>query len=377
MWLMRLGYQTGRHIVGADLLQVRSATDYLLSQPAVDPSQIAVAGHGQGGMTSLLAAALDTRLKVAWTSGYLDDSRPEWEQPEDRMLWKLRRLFLSNSQIMALVSPRTLLSGSTLDDAALTRLRDTRVPCRRADSHKWQHPRWISKKFPRSQTRSSASGKLCFAILLWKLPTSYKFVGSLIIRHPRCMSDRWLTSAKRIGTWSVIMRRPMATWTRKVFACTMSRDFLGGGYRSGLRRCSRLWNPAGSEGNETGEKRPVVFVQHGLAGRPESSLGVVPSEHDDAVYSRFGLRLVERGYIVFAPMIATQDNVERTKLIRRAHPVGMIPAGMDVKKFGRVLDYLTSLPYVDAKRFALYGLSYGGYTALWVGPGEPRFQAVI
>jgi len=126
-----------------------------------------------------------------------------------------------------------------------------------------------------------------------------------------------------------------------------------------------------------GEKRPVVFVQHGLAGRPEASLGVTPNERDDAVYSRFGLRLAERGYIVFAPMIATQDNVERTKLTRRAHPVGMIPAGMDVKKFGRILDYLSTLAYVDRNRFAFYGLSYGGYTALWIGPGEPRFQVMI
>lgn len=51
MWLMRLGYQTGRHIVGADLLQVRSATDYLAALPNVEASRLAVAGHGQGGMT--------------------------------------------------------------------------------------------------------------------------------------------------------------------------------------------------------------------------------------------------------------------------------------------------------------------------------------
>jgi Prolyl oligopeptidase family len=131
------------------------------------------------------------------------------------------------------------------------------------------------------------------------------------------------------------------------------------------------------KGMKSGEKRPVVFVQHGLAGLPESALGVKSNPRDDAVYSRFGLRLVERGYIVFAPIIATQSNLERTKLIRRAHLVGMIPAGMDVKKFGRTLDYLSTLPYVDTNRFAFYGLSYGGYTALWIGPGEPRFQVVI
>jgi hypothetical protein len=131
------------------------------------------------------------------------------------------------------------------------------------------------------------------------------------------------------------------------------------------------------KGLKPGERRPVVFVQHGLAGIPEHSLGVEPNERADAVYSRFGLRLAERGYIVFAPMIATQDNVERTKLVRRAHLAGMIPVGMDAQKFARVLDYLSTLPFVDTSRFAFYGLSYGGYTALWAAPAEPRFRVVV
>jgi hypothetical protein len=76
-------------------------------------------------------------------------------------------------------------------------------------------------------------------------------------------------------------------------------------------------------------------------------------------------------------MIATQTNPERERLVRRAHLVGMIPAGMDAKKFGRVIDYLSTLPFVDAERFAFYGLSYGGYTALWTAPAEPRFRVVI
>ena len=50
---------------------------------------------------------------------------------------------------------------------------------------------------------------------------------------------------------------------------------------------------------------------------------------------------------------------------------------MEVKKFDRVLDYLSTLPFVDKERFAFYGLSYGGFTALWTGPAEPRFKAVI
>ncbi len=51
--------------------------------------------------------------------------------------------------------------------------------------------------------------------------------------------------------------------------------------------------------------------------------------------------------------------------------------GIEIKKASRVLDYLETLPFVDKERFAFYGLSYGGFTALWTGPLEPRFKAVV
>jgi hypothetical protein len=106
-------------------------------------------------------------------------------------------------------------------------------------------------------------------------------------------------------------------------------------------------------------------------------LGVTDNPKAEALYDRFGLNLVKQGYIVFAPMISTQSNSERTKLVRRAFLVGWTPVGLEIRKFGRVIDYLSTLPFVDANRFAFYGLSYGGYTALWTGPAEQRFQVVI
>jgi hypothetical protein len=57
--------------------------------------------------------------------------------------------------------------------------------------------------------------------------------------------------------------------------------------------------------------------------------------------------------------------------------VGLTPVGIEIKKAARVLDYLETLPFVDKDRFAFYGLSYGGFTALWTGPAEPRFKVVI
>jgi dienelactone hydrolase len=368
-WLMRLGYQTGRHIIGAELMQISSVVDVLASMREVDAGRIAVVGHGQGGMTALHSAALDTRIAAAVSSGYLEDTQPEWEQPEDRMLWKLRA-YLSNDQIAALVRPRSsAVAPSRAELTGLPGMRPTPpspVPPKLGPQHgsregfRDRHAHQPVAGFFRNMALEAADSVQTRWKPDYSSPAAYERSigpkGSLLRpdRHYPPRRDRS---------------------TPKAFRFTMSRAT---GYRLSVRVYDgvQAYGIACAEGNEGGGEAARCFQQHGLAGMPESSLRHT-HERNDAVYSRFGLRLVERGYIVFAPMIATQDNVERTRLIRRAHLTGLIPAGMDLKKFGRLLDYLSTLPYVDANRFAFYGLSYGGYTALWIGPGEPRFRAVI
>jgi hypothetical protein len=87
-WLVRLAYQTGRHLIGSEVLQVVAAREWLATRENVDGRRIAVAGAGQGAMTALFAGALDERFAAVLSSGYLSDERPDWEQPEDRILWK-------------------------------------------------------------------------------------------------------------------------------------------------------------------------------------------------------------------------------------------------------------------------------------------------
>ncbi len=376
-WLMRLAYQTGRHILGAELLQMRSIVDYLAALPSVDSTRIGVAGHGQGGMTALYAAALDTRLQAAVSSGYLDDPRPDWDQPEDRMLWKLRSHF-SNDQIAELVRPRTFHASKTLDGAALDHLADVLRPVPPQSGAAAAAPSMDLEKVSEIANAQFSQWQALFRNMALEAADRVQTRWQPDYSSPAAYEKS--IAAKRRAYFDLIGRYPQASGAFEAksvpvydepgfFGFRLSVRVYDGVHAYGILLVPKHLKP--------GEKRPVVFVQHGLAGRPEAALGVKPNPKDDAVYSRFGLRLAARGYIVFAPMIATQDNAERTKLIRRSHLTGLIPAGMDVKKFGRILDYLTTLPYVDSQRFAFYGLSYGGYTALWIGPGEPRFQVVI
>ena len=378
LWLMHLGYQTGRHIVGAELIQIGSLLDFLTTLPTVDADRFAIAGHGQGGMTALYAAALDTRLKATISSGYLDDQQPDWEQPEDRMLWKLRK-HLSNDQIVKLVRPRKLRISHTIDAEALAWLAEQTHPTPPEPSPaKASAPNMDLEKVSEIANAQFSEWQAFFRNMSLEAADKLQTRWSADYSSPSAYEQS--IANKREAYFDLIGHYPTADGPLEAKSVQVYDEPDFNGYRlsirvyDGVHAYGILLVP---KGMKPGEKRPVVFVQHGLAGLPESALGVKPNPRDDAVYSRFGLRLVERGYIVFAPMIATQSNPERTKLIRRAHLTGLIPAGMDVKKFGRTLDYLSTLPYVDTNRFAFYGLSYGGYTALWIGPGEPRFQVVI
>ena len=48
------------------------AVDFLEARPAVDPARIGCLGISGGGMITLFTAALDTRIKAALVSGYLN-----------------------------------------------------------------------------------------------------------------------------------------------------------------------------------------------------------------------------------------------------------------------------------------------------------------
>ena len=118
-----------------------------------------------------------------------------------------------------------------------------------------------------------------------------------------------------------------------------------------------------------GEKRPVVVCQHGLEGTPKSTIDPEKSP----IYAEFSKHLCEKGYIVYAPQNPYIGQTHFRQIQRKAQPLKAALFSFIVRQHQRTIDWLETLPNVDPKRIAFYGLSYGGKTAMRVPAIETRY----
>jgi hypothetical protein len=119
----------------------------------------------------------------------------------------------------------------------------------------------------------------------------------------------------------------------------------------------------------------AVICQHGLSGTPEMTTGLGMTK--DTAYHEFARHLAEQGYVVFSPYLMQRQTAEINVLARQTDAVGMMRVAMPVAKTRRIVDFLETLPFVDPKQIGYYGLSYGGYSAIWISPLEPRLAATV
>ena len=112
---------------------------------------------------------------------------------------------------------------------------------------------------------------------------------------------------------------------------------------------------------QPGERRPVVVCQHGRRGLPQHVV-----EGDDPYYRNFAARLADRGFVVFAPHNLYRGEDRYRWLSRKANGVKASLFSFIISQHDQLLRWLETLPFVDGRRMAFYGLSYGGETAVRV-----------
>ena len=121
-----------------------------------------------------------------------------------------------------------------------------------------------------------------------------------------------------------------------------------------------------------GEKRPVVVCQHGLEGVPMDTIIEDTQSPAFGPYKGFSSALVKRGFIVYAPQNPYKGYDNFRVIQRKSNPLGRSLFSYIIPQHQQTLNWLASLPFVDADRIAFYGLSYGGKTAVRVPPMLPN-----
>ena len=122
-----------------------------------------------------------------------------------------------------------------------------------------------------------------------------------------------------------------------------------------------------------GERRPVVVCQHGLEGRPQSTVG----EEKYQYYDAFATRLAERGFVTFAPQNTYIFHDRFRTLQFKANSIGCTLYSVMVPQHEQITQWLAGLPFVDPERIAFYGLSYGGKSAMRIPPLVDRYALAI
>ncbi|TWU11615.1 Dienelactone hydrolase family protein [Symmachiella macrocystis] len=128
---------------------------------------------------------------------------------------------------------------------------------------------------------------------------------------------------------------------------------------------------------QEGEKSPVVVCQHGLEGTPESVVTDDPDNRDSQIYCSYAAKLADEGFVTYAPHNFYKGGNEFRQLQRKANPLKNTLFGITTVQHQQMLDWLSSLPFVDPQRIGFYGLSYGGNTATRVPAILEQYACVI
>jgi len=416
-FLHRLGFIVGRTLVGLEVQQTLALRNYLASRFLLQKRQVAILGEVQGGMTALHAAAADGGFGGVVVVNYFQHREDCWEEPVDRMLYGQLNEF-GDAEIAALIAPQPLQifytadgptpAGSVQSELArakrfyvglgkLEELGASQKPSGEAlAAGATKIATWLGavQKGTRPEiTIRVASGDVVKA-RDEQFEAVHKYLRRLDAGSDATRDNRWkllstppservrraealrselrqLVGVVPTGNGPLHPRTRLLRLTDKFAAYDTLLDVL-----PGVEAYGQLLIPRNRVG-----RLPVVICQHGLGDEPAKIIGLEsePLEQEPTIYHSLGSRLADLGYVVFAPYVTVPmpQEVFVNPLVRQAATLGKMRTSLELAKLHRIIDFLQSLPQVDAKRIGYYGLSYGGYSVIWMSPLEPRISATV
>ena len=421
--LWRLGFIVGRTLVGMEVQQVMALADYLAAQPEIDGKKIEVWGEGQGGMTALYAAATDERLAGAIVQDYFQQREESWKEPIDRVLYGQLKEF-GDAEVAALIAPRPLAiitgrGGSTIVESVGAELeraqrfyqglgaRDHLTAMEVASAAEQLGALEAASMF--GSEREGDLPKITYQASKEKILDARNEQFEALIHYVRRLCDE--SDAVRAAYWK-LASTPQHERQEKIAKLHIELSELMGVLSGqdiplhpktlligetdkflaydvvldtvpGVTAYGHLLVPRTVAG-KVDKKLPAVICQHGFGSAPKYVSGVgtnlEPETHTEHL---FGERLAERGYVVFAPYLTVPEDPTANRadlinpIVRKAAAIGMMRTSIELAKLHRIVDFLQSLPFVDRQRIGYYGLSYGGYSAIWMPPLEPRLSFTI
>ena len=416
-YLYRSAFEMGRHLIGYEVQQSLAVVDWFSKRWEDTP--IGIIGWGEGGLIALYAAAVDTRIDAACVSGYFDSRQNIWQEPIDRNVFGLLDQF-GDAELATLIAPRTLIvdvaqgpeatipggrgaparvvtpaldsvraevaraqtltdglkpaagiqmvavdqplggqalgqfmdslkPGTVLGQAGAANILDRRNGFSAAKRHAKQvhkldrHTQWVLRESPyiRKQFYKPNTSSLA------------KFEASNEKYRRQFYEDAIGRFANEVLPFNARSRKSYESekWVGHEVVLDVFQDVIAYGI---------LILPRDLKANE---QRPVVVCQHGLEGRPQDII-----EGDHRAYHDFAAKLAERGFITFSPQNLYIFRDRFRTLQRKANPLKKSLFSVIIPQHQQIVDWLKTLPYVDKKRIAFYGLSYGGKTAMRVPP---------
>jgi len=420
-FIYRMAYEMGRTLTGMEVQKVLAAVDWLERQPT--HGIIGVTGRGEGGRLALFAGAVDERIQVTGVHYYFGPRERMWEEPIDRNLFGVLNEF-GDAELASMFDKRKLVIGPTAGEGGQQNWPVWTDPIRATKNRPQGAPgvlgpidlKLINAEVNRRMPYEAVSDDGIPAFVSDVLGgIQIKITPSTLVkkrldydpiaRHKRQFDQlvsfvqrAWRSAElERKAFWSKADSKSVQTWeqTTEAYRKIFWEDVIGK-----LPKQDQPFNPRSRQIHDTpkwtgyevtldlypdvfaygillmpkgmkpDEKRPVVVCQHGLEGRPSD---IVNPKEKTKYYNSFGAQLADMGYIVFAPQNPYIGYDDFRVLQRKANPLKLSLFSFIIRQHETILDWMATLPNVDAERMAFYGLSYGGKTAMRVPAVLPRY----